>query len=144
MQRDRGPAQDFFREHWKAEWWILPFQLFHPATASPAKLTLGGLWCQLLRYNLHHSLQHTSWRTWSAELKRIFGLTVDSAPPPRIVDLIHPEDRAAARRSCSSLSTATERARCNRRCQLLRIPTVWACSRARSPRHLPSFFSCRL
>jgi len=31
--------------------------------------------------------------TWSAELKRIFGLTPDQPPPERIIDLIHPDDR---------------------------------------------------
>jgi PAS domain S-box-containing protein len=30
---------------------------------------------------------------WSAELKKIFGLDVDQAPPRSIIDLIHPEDR---------------------------------------------------
>jgi PAS domain S-box-containing protein len=31
--------------------------------------------------------------TWSAELKRIFGLSLDQPPPERIIDLIHPDDR---------------------------------------------------
>ena len=31
--------------------------------------------------------------TWSAELKRIFGLSLDQPAPERIVDLIHPNDR---------------------------------------------------
>jgi PAS domain S-box-containing protein len=31
--------------------------------------------------------------TWSAELKRIFGLSPDQSPPKRIIDLVHPDDR---------------------------------------------------
>jgi PAS domain S-box-containing protein len=36
----------------------------------------------------------TGEHVWSAELKRIFGLSVQNAPPPRIIDLIHADDRA--------------------------------------------------
>ena len=35
----------------------------------------------------------TGEHTWSSELKGIFGLPPGSAPPRRIVDFIHPEDR---------------------------------------------------
>ena len=32
--------------------------------------------------------------SWSPELKRIFGLNIDQPPPLRIVEFIHPDDRA--------------------------------------------------
>jgi PAS domain S-box-containing protein len=61
------------------------------AQQSEEQLRLAAEAAQLGIYEFDLETQE---HTWSPELKAIFGLTSDTAPPPQIVDWIHPQDQA--------------------------------------------------
>jgi len=77
------------------------------------------------------------------ELKIIFGLAVDSAPPPRIVDLIYPDDRAAARLAVPR-SSQPQRARCKSSMSVIARCYNLGMQPGELAETFPSSFNCRL